>query len=104
MAFEFKSGEKQHPSKFGGSPHKALLAEILDFSKQHRKHSLRRFAGMDPDEPASPSEAVGKSVEECEACAKGDCDNPEHMNEDERGKLASMLGENERDDDHDYSE
>lgn len=97
MAFEFKSSERKHPKEFGGSPFKALLTEVGDFAKQHRKHSLRRYAGLDKDEEpeASPSEKVGESAEECEACAKGECDNPGHMSEDERGAMEKMLGERE---------
>lgn len=104
MAFEFKITEKrEHPSKYGGSPHRALMAEIGDFAKQHRKHSLRRFAGMDADEaPMEPEREMGS--EGCEACKAGECDDPEHMSEDERGGLEKMLGEEKRSDDHDYDE
>jgi len=95
MPFEFKSGERKHPKEFGGSPFKFLIAEVGNFAGQHRKHSLRRFAGLDGEEEQehSPSEMVGKSMEECEACAKGECDDPEHMSEDERGAMETMLGE-----------
>ena len=102
MAFEFKmEGERKPPSEYGGSPYKALLAEIASFAKQRRKHGLRRFAGMDADEPESPEERMGHGSEEggeyggkpCAACAAGECDNPEHMSEDDKSGLERLLGE-----------
>lgn len=102
MPFEFKSGERKHPKEFGGSPFKALMAEIADFAGQHRKHSLRRYAGMEKDEEQPVDVVFDESDKEaCEACATGECDDPEHMSEEDRGGLASLLG---KDDDHDYSE
>jgi hypothetical protein len=102
MAFEFKIEEKRKPpSEYDGSPFKALLAEISSFAKQHRKHGLRRFAGMDADEPESPEERMGHGSEEageyggkpCPECEAGTCDNPEHMSEDDKSGLAKLLGE-----------
>lgn len=98
MPFEFKAGERKHPKAFGGSPHKALLAEISDFAKQHRKHSLRRFAGMEKDEEETPAEALthgDEEIGECPECKAGTCDNPEHMGEEDKKSLLSMLAGSE---------
>lgn len=99
MPFEYKAGERKHPSEYGGSPFKALLAEVGDFVKQHRRHSLRRFAGMDADEPESPGERGMDGAEEageygqdaCPGCEAGNCDNPEHMDEEGKKKLLVLL-------------
>jgi hypothetical protein len=31
------------------------------------------------------------SREECEACKAGECDDPEHMGEEEKGKMLAIL-------------
>lgn len=102
MAFEFKITEQRKPpSEYGGSPFKALMAEIADFAKQHRKHSLRRYAGMDADEPEGPEERMGHGSEEegeyggkpCPECEAGTCENPEHMSDEDKGGLEKLLGE-----------
>lgn len=102
MPFEFKNEKRKHPREFGGSPFKALLAEVGDFSKQHRRHSLRRYAGLDKGAEAPAEETA--PAEECEACAKGECDDPEHMSPEDRGALEEMLKREGTPDDHDFEE
>lgn len=98
MAFEFKPPARKRPSEYGGSAARALMEEISDFAKQHRRHGLRRFAGMDGDEPEQPmgppdtAEGEMGMAEKCEACEAGTCDDPEHMSEEEAGKLVILLG------------
>lgn len=101
MAFEYKDEERKHPKEYGGSPYKALMDEVKRFASQHRKHSLRRFAGMDADEPEAPPEAEKKlGAEDCEACKAGECDDPEHMSEDDKGGLEELLGDEKRSNDY----
>jgi hypothetical protein len=96
MPFEFKPGERKHPKEYGNSPAKALLDEIQAFTKQHRRHSLRRYAGLETDEePKEDMEGASAmpGPEDCPACKEGTCDDPEHLGEEERGGLAKLLGE-----------
>ena len=103
MPFEFKAGERKHPREYGGSPFKALLAEVDDFAKQHRRHNLRRYAGMDADESESPAKRMGHGEdgagefggEECPDCKAGTCDDPEHMGEEDKKKMLVLLAPGE---------
>lgn len=97
MPFDFKPSEKK-PEDYGGSPYKALLAEVKEFGAQRRKHNMRRYMGMEQDDEPTPSpmgdmEPQGEDMgpESCPACAAGECDNPEHMGEEEKGKLLAIL-------------
>ncbi len=95
MPFDFKPSEKK-PQDYGGNPIKALLAEVKEFGAQRRKHNMRRYMGMEQDEPeASPMGDMEQSApvarENCEACKAGECDDPEHMGEEEKGKMLAIL-------------
>lgn len=96
MPFEFKPSEKK-PQDYGGSPYKALLAEVKEFGSQRRKHNMRRYMGLEQDEPSTnpmgdmDTPQAPMSAEECEACKMGECDDPEHMGEEEKGKLLAIL-------------
>jgi hypothetical protein len=95
MPFEFKPSEKR-PQDYGGSPFKALMAEVKEFGSQRRKHNMRSYMGLEKDEAPGPmgdmeppKEPV--SPEECEACKAGECDDPEHMDEESKGKMLAIL-------------
>lgn len=96
MPFDFRPSEKK-PQDYGGSPFKALMAEVKEFGAQRRAHNMKRYMGLEKDDPATsamgdmeaPKEPV--SPEECEACKAGTCDDPEHMGEEEKGKMLAIL-------------
>jgi hypothetical protein len=96
MPFEFKPSEKK-PQEYGGSPFKALMAEVKEFGSQRRKHNMRRYMGLEQDEAAtSPMgdmepQKEPMSPEECEACKAGTCDDLEHMDEEQKGKMLAIL-------------
>jgi hypothetical protein len=97
MPFDFKPSEKK-PQDYGGSPFKALMAEVKEFGAQRRQHNMKRYMGLEKDEEpiASPmgdmeAPAEPMSREECEACKAGECDDPEHMGEEEKGKMLAIL-------------
>lgn len=98
MPFNFKPSEKK-PQDYGGSPFKALMAEVKEFGAQRRRHNMRRYGGLEQDEPETPeeqsmhgSEEAGEyGPENCPDCKAGTCDNPEHMGEEEKGKLLLLL-------------
>jgi hypothetical protein len=96
MPFDFKPSEKK-PQDYGGSPFKALMAEVKEFGAQRRQHNMKRYMGLEKDEEyaASPmgdmEQQVSVSREECEACKAGECDDPEHMGEEEKGKMLAIL-------------
>lgn len=98
MPFDFKPSEKR-PEQYGGSPYKALLAEVKEFGAQRRKHNMRRYMGMEQDEPEAAPSSMGDmgppgedmGPENCPDCAKGECMNPEHMGEEEKGKMLMIL-------------
>lgn len=97
MPFDFKPSEKK-PQDYGGSPFKALMAEVKEFGAQRRQHNMRRYMGLEKDDPEATSpmgdmeaSATPVSPEECEACKAGECDDPEHMGEEEKGKMLAIL-------------
>lgn len=98
MPFDFKPSEKK-PQDYGGSPFKALLAEVKEFGSQRRRHGIRRYMGLEQDEePQAPDPmgdmgqpGEGAGPEECAECAAGECNNPEHMDEDTKGKMLAIL-------------
>lgn len=91
MAFDFKPPERKGPKEYGGSPAKALMAEITEFAKQRQRYGMRQFAGLEKDEEPEQEAAAPMSPEECAACKDGTCDDPEHMGEEEKAKLVIML-------------
>jgi hypothetical protein len=96
MPFDFKPSEKK-PQDYGNNPFKALLAEVKEFGAQRRQHNMKRYMGLEKDEEPAPSpmgdleQQAPVSAEECEACKAGECDNPEHMGEEEKGKMLAIL-------------
>lgn len=98
MPFDFKPSPKK-PQDYGGSPFKALMAEVKEFGAQRRAHNMKRYMGLEKDEPATAADQMMHGSEEqgeygpenCPDCKAGTCDNPEHMGEEEKGKMLAIL-------------
>lgn len=57
--------------------------EFSEYLKGKRRDQLKSYKKQ-AEKPAAP--------EKCEACERGDCDNPEHMGEDMAEKLEAAMG------------
>lgn len=93
MPFQFTPKLKK-PSEYGGSPERALMDEVGQYTKAHRQYGMRSMLGLEKDEPEQPSMGsteMETSPEECEACKMGTCDDPAHASEEDTEAMGGLV-------------